>query len=203
LPVGLKESAIMTPAAMQSILNSITVIIDSREHEGKHDHIISYFGSKNIKYVYKKLDFADYSFTCPAVPEYGLPEELNFEKKIVVERKFGLSELCGNILNRKDVEGKRSDERDRLEREFQRAKETGAKFNIMVEDGSFDKILTHQYRSETDPKSFYATLFAFDARYGAYVQFVEKKNAGWFIYNKFRYFLREELKKVEAPTRRS
>jgi hypothetical protein len=188
----------MTDKRISEILHGITVIIDTREHEGKHDHITNYLTSRGINYSYVKLDFADYSFISPPIPEIGLIEPTSFEKKIVIERKFCLSELCGNILTRKDAEGKRKDERDRLEREFQRAKEVKAKFNIMVEDGSFDKILTHKYRSKTDPKSFYATLFAFDARYGAYVQFVEKRNAGWFIYNKFRYFLREELKQPEV-----
>jgi len=186
----------MTDKRLSEILQGITIIIDSREHEGKHDHITNYFDSKKVKYTYGKLDFADYSFISPAIPEFGFPEPIMFDKRIVVERKFGLSELCGNVLNRKDAEGKRKNERDRLEREFQRASEVKAKFNVMVEDGSFDKILTHQYRSETDPKSFYATLFTFDARYNAYVQFVERQNAGWFIYNKFRYFLREEIKNL-------
>jgi glutaminase len=171
----------MTNTAMQQILNSIVVICDTREHEFCNDHILSWFDQQRIPYVRQKLDFGDYSF---------ITAGQSYERKIAIERKMNLTELSGCLAQ----------SRERFEAEFTRANEAGAKLILMCEDGGYDKIIEHKYRTGLSEKSFMASIFTFMHRYGIDVQFVPKRYAGMWIYHNFYYYLREILKKREAES---
>jgi hypothetical protein len=108
------------------------------------------------------------------------------EQRIAIERKHNLDELSGNLAQN----------RDRFERELERAQTDGAKLILMVEDGSWDKIIEHKYRTELSEKSYLASLFTFVHRYNIDIQFIPAYFAGMFIYSQFYYFLREELKNI-------
>ena len=165
------------------ILNGLTVVIDTRENEV--NHITEYYDNKNIPYVFKKLDVGDYSCKLPAHGSlFNMPEPIDFCQKITIERKNGLEELSGCIAQ----------SRDRFEREFERGIISGTKMILMIEDGSYLKILQHNYRTNLNEKSFIATLFSFQARYNLEVQFIPYKMSGWFIYNTLKYYAREFLK---------
>jgi ERCC4-type nuclease len=168
----------MTNKSLQSILNSITVIIDTREHsDGNCANIISYLDCKGIKHISRKLEFGDYSFSVG---------DQSYENKIAIERKASLTELSGNLAQ----------SRARFEAELTRAKETGAKLILMCENGSWDGIIEHKYRTDLSPKSYLASLMSFSSRYGIYIQFVQQKYAGMFIFSTFYYYLRNELKEA-------
>jgi ERCC4-type nuclease len=174
----------MTNNRILELLNSVTIIVDTRENE--NSHITNYFDKNNIKYIYKKLDYGDYSFVAPIITELSIYEGISFEKRLTIERKSGLDELSGNIAQN----------RERFENEFIRCNNDKAKMVLMVEDGSYEKILKHDYRTSLLEKSYIASLFTFVDRYGIDLQFIPGKLAGWFIYNRCRYFFREELKNL-------
>jgi ERCC4-type nuclease len=176
----------MTDKRIADILKGITVIVDTRENENLH--ITDYFASKGIKYIERKLEYGDYSFLSPPIPELGFEKEFSLEFRIAIERKHNLDELSGNLTQ----------SRDRFERELERAQADHAKLILMVENGSWDKIIEHNYRTELNEKSYMASLFTFIHRYNIDIQFIPAKYAGMFIYSQFYYFLRQELKSLEA-----
>jgi ERCC4-type nuclease len=170
----------MTPAAMQSILNSITVIIDSREHqEGNCANIMQYLDSHGIPYVQRCLKFGDYSFEANGE---------SYENRLVIERKSGLDEVSGNLAQN----------RERFIAEIERSKEAGAKFVLMIENGSWQSIRQHKYRTDFNPKSFIGSLKSLRSRYGIDIDFVEKSEAGAHIYEEFYYYLRNLLKETDV-----
>jgi len=65
----------------------------------------------------------------------------------------------------------------------------------MVEGGSWDKIVAGMYRGEYSKESYIATLFSFMAKYSIRINFVSKEFAPTFIYNSFKYFLRDNITK--------
>lgn len=168
-----------TEKELGTLLNSITIIVDTRENV--NDLIIKYFNDKKIPYISKKLDFGDYSCFLPANPELGIPRDLYFG--CAIERKGSLEEISGNLTI----------DRVRLENEFIRAKDS--RFILMIEDPlGFEKIINHKYNTQYSEKSFIASLLTFGHRYGVDIQFIDKKYAGLFIYYQLKYFVREHLK---------
>ncbi len=176
----------MTDKRIKELLRNMQIICDTRENENLH--ITDYFDKYGIKYVEQKLDFGDYSFIAPPIPEIRFNEPASFENRIVIERKSGLTELSGNLAQ----------QRERFEAELIRAKNKKAKLILMVEDGSYEKIMRHDYRTDFNERSYIASLFSFQARYEIEVQFIPAKLAGWFIFNTFYYYFRNELKQLEA-----
>lgn len=86
----------MTDKQIGNIIDSMVVIVDTREKANKH--IIDWLKENNIKYEIEKLDSCDYSFKL-----YG--EYSHLSKSILVERKNSLDELAGNFsINRSRFE---------------------------------------------------------------------------------------------------
>jgi ERCC4-type nuclease len=171
----------MTDKHIQEYLNEMVIICDTRENE--NSHIIEYFKKNNIKYVVRGLKFGDYSFEFPEMSRLG-EDAKPFEFKIAIERKASLEEISGNLAQN----------RERFENEFSRAMAVKAKMILMVESGSYEDILNHKYRTDLNPKSFLASIFAFKTRYNLGFEFVPKHLAGLFIYGTLKFYFREYLK---------
>lgn len=169
-----------TDTELKEILNSIVILIDTRERE--NIHITDYFDKKGIKYKEMKLDHGDYSFYIPANIELGVYRNLYFNDIVTVERKGSLEELSSNFCNG----------RARIEEEFTRKK---GKMYLMIEGSTYEDIVKHNYMTEYNPISFIATLDTFEARYDINTSFITKNASGNFIYHKFKYHLREFFKK--------
>ena len=169
-----------TEAEIKQILKEAIVVIDTREQ--KCSHIIEYFKEKKIPYVCEKLDFGDYTLKVH-LPHLMRPVYL--QDKCVIERKANLNELSGNF-----TQG-----RERIEKEFLRGKGV---IHLLIENANYQDILLHNYTTQYAPKSFIATLKAFEARYDLKVTFL-KDNAysGDFIYKTLIYTLRELLMRGE------
>lgn len=106
---------------IKKLTKEMVILIDTREKE--NSHITNYFDKKGIKYKKQALEFGDYSFMLPQVD--GLTgNELYFHKEIIIERKNSLEELSGNL-------GKN---RDRFEKEFLKARNSGISIHLMVEN---------------------------------------------------------------------
>ena len=169
-----------TEKERKKLLSSINILIDTREQ--KNNHITEYLKKVDTGYKNKKLNFGDYSFFLPANPELGIIRDIYFNDKIAVERKNSLEELSSCFTQ----------DRSRFEAEMIRA--TDCRLFLLIEGGSWEQIAAGDYRTQYNPKSFLASLMAFQHRYHIHIQFMEKELAGKFILGLFHYFLREYLK---------
>ena len=160
-----------TEAELRAELKKLTIICDSREHD---KHCQEYFEKNNIPCIVRKLDSGDYS---------AMLGDYTLEHDVFIERKMGLTEICGNFFQH----------RDRFEREFTRAKAEGAKPFIVIENDSFDDVFLGNYRSKVEPKSLIGSLLTWQVRYNATVCFCSRNNTPKLIYGLLYYYAREKL----------
>ena len=122
----------------------------------------------------RKLDSGDYS---------AMLGDMTMEHDVFIERKSGLTELCGNF----------GVERERFAREFTRAKADGTKPFLLIENDSIDDIFLGNYRSKLQPKSLWGSICTWMTRYNASVIFCSPENTGRVIYGLLYYYARELL----------
>ena len=146
-------------------LKSMVLIVDTREHVT--DDFISRVVDTGLPYTRRKLDFGDYA--CQVTLDTG--KVLSFEKSHVIERKMSLEELASCYCS----------QRERFEAEFQRATDARAKTYLLIENGSLDMIINHDYQTQMHTNAFLASLFAFLARYRCQVVFCNSSNTGRVI----------------------
>lgn len=168
---------------LKNIIKQLVILVDTREQ--KNQHITNYFDKNKIPYRVEKLEFCDYSFLLPPMPEYNLITDLYFHHSIAIERKASLEELSGNL----------SRGRETFENECMRARHVGCKVYLMIENPlGYAAIMNKQYRTDLTPTSYFATMKTFEQRYDLNVQFIPPDSAGYFIVSTFQYYLREYLK---------
>lgn len=168
---------IMTPFEVKVALENLVLLVDTREQD-------TIFFRRRMKeteipYIRQKLDFGDYSAKCTT--DDG--EELDFSGSIAIERKMSLDELCQCYTR----------DRPRFQREFERAKETGAKIYLLVENGTWEKAMEGKYRSQMNPKAFLGSLLAWLARYDCQVIFCEARTSGKLIHEILYREVKERL----------
>ena len=156
----------------------MVIVCDTREHEGKNDHILKYFDDKKIPWVKKKLDYGDYSCYLPKNLELGIIRDLWFDRKIVLERTASLDESAKNCTA----------ERDRIKNEFVQAPENKV---LMIENASYSDMIQGNYHSDYSPKSYYGTIHSFWHKYRLPVMFIpDPAYSGMFIRGYLQYFIR-------------
>ena len=122
---------------------------------------------------------------------------INFQDKVVIERKKDLNELCCNLFDKKDSEGL-----TRFERELKRAKEQEIKVILLAEtEDMHSKILSSKHfrydkASKVSPKAFNSILRALQARYNISIEYCNKKDSARLIHDILYYHAREYLKNV-------
>lgn len=163
----------MSKKDFDSIFSTFKLICDTRENE--NSHIINIFKKHNIQIVYDKLDFADYSCICC---------DYDFRNDIVLERKMNIDEFCNNITRK----------RQQFETELIKAFEVRARLQLLIEEINYIDILNEAYRSNTKQQSIIATLNTYKFRYNIDYIFLDKQASANYIYNYFKYFIREYLK---------
>ena len=150
---------------VEKSLKNIIILYDTREQPTKKlERRISQFGCPALR---KKLDYGDYSIKCILSDN----EEYSMENKVVIERKMDIDELAMCM-------GK---ERKRFETEFERSAKDGAKVYLLIENGSMDKILRHDYSSRMNAKALMASLCAWMPRYNVVPIFCTAANSGKMI----------------------
>lgn len=176
-----------SPFEIEKMLDSITILVDTREQPGKRfDRRMNDLG---CPYLRKKLDFGDYSFLYINLDG----EEVHMDSLIAVERKMDLNELALCF-------GK---ERQRFKREFQRAKDSGASIYLIVEEENWEKAYSgnygqsQRYRSKYNPRAMVASLNAWEQRYDLHVRFCKAETTGKMIKDIFHYYLKEVLENEE------
>lgn len=161
------------------ILKSIIILIDSREKV--FSHIKLWFKSNKIDYEIYTLSFGDYSFYVPKDLELDILEDIYFTDIIAIERKANAEEISGNLTNG----------RDRFKREFDRG---NTKIRLLIEDSNYSDICKGNYTTDFNPKSFVGSLHSIQEEYNVPFFFTDKQHSGEYIYNTFKYYLRNKLK---------
>lgn len=93
-------------------MDKIAIIQDSRQQEGKDQHVIDYFQSLGFKIIRSKLYVGD----------YALINNLS----VIVDRKKDMLEIGSNICDKK--------EHQRFKQELKNAQENNIKLYILIED---------------------------------------------------------------------
>ena len=91
---------------------------------------------------------------------------------MVIERKMSLRELSGNLCQNYD----------RFVREFERASANNASIYLLVEDGSWMKIITGKYNTRFNSKAYLHRLLKLIGTYQIKPIFVHKELSGQMIY---------------------
>lgn len=166
------------------LLKNIVILVDTREHENKNDHILNFFDSNGIAWENKKLNYGDYSFKVLQNEELNIPRDLDFSSQIVVERKHNLEELSGNLTSQS--------ERSRIKKELALA----PKHKVMVvENASYASMVNGEYNTKYAPKSFWASYHSIWHEFDIPIVFMpDQRYTGIFINGYFTYYLRDLLK---------
>ena len=192
------------------------IVVDSREKVNNHilnrfEEGFEYKVSHHDMYVGKKSTYSD-----PVnyyIQEKGLKtgdytiaiqlpnkDVLNFQDKIVIERKADLNELCSNLF---DSKSKDEEGLTRFERELKRAYEQNIKVHLVVETTDMhSKILSSKHfrydkASKVNPKAFYSMLHTLATRYNLSIWYTDKKDSARLIHDILYYGAREFLKGVQ------
>ena len=169
----------MHPVEVKSALESMVCLVDTREQGTPR--LRARLKEIGFSWERKKLNFGDYSVKCDAI---------DLSETIAVERKMDLDELCNCYCK----------ERKRFEREFERAKQAGAKVYLLIEDGSWEDAYSGKYRSRMSPESLVASIQAWLARYNCQVIFCRQHTTGKLIHDILYRELKEALENYEPDS---
>lgn len=156
---------------IQSCLNSMKILVDSAEQPtDEYKRRCESFG---VPYERRNLDFGDYTYDCLLPTGKWLHEtDMAIKGDAVIERKMSLQELSGNLCQNWD----------RFCREFDRAVEHKASIYLLVEDGSWMKIITGKYGTKFNNKAYLHRLLKLISVYNIKPIFVHKELSGQMIY---------------------
>lgn len=176
----------MDPFEIKEVLKSMVVLHDTREQQT--DRARRRYESFGLPHRAATLDYGDYTYNAT------LPNKLNIYNEFsticpqcVIERKMDLAELSQCVIQHKD----------RFEREFQRAQASNAKIFLIVENGSWEHIIAHKYRTKVHPNAFMAALTALMIRYDLNVIFCKEESSGRIIREILHRDLKERLERGE------
>lgn len=157
----------MHPSEIEDVMKTFTIIIDSREQDT--DRSRQRYKQFQCPYKREKLDFGDYS----AILYLPDGRTLSLTDKCVIERKMNLDELCMCY----------SHDRKRFEREFERAKASGAKVYLLLENATFEKAYAGRYRSLMHPQALISSMLAWLARYRCQLLMCKAETSGKLIHD--------------------
>lgn len=131
----------------------------------------------------EKLCAGDYSVECTT--DNGV---FTLADKVCIERKMSADELATCY----------GTERDRFEREFERAKQAHIRLYLLCESATYENIYNHKYRSRLAQAAYTASLFAWMARYDCHVIFYKAETAPKIIHDVLYRELKERLERGDA-----
>lgn len=166
---------------IDKIIKSMIILVDSREKQ--NSHIVMWLKHNKISFVKYKLDFGDYSFKIPINEKLNINEEIYFDNEIAIERKANAEEISNNLTV----------DRDRFKREFKRGNN---KIRILIEDSSYENICNGQYDTDFNANSFVGSLHSIQEEFNAPFFFTTKEFSGKYIYNTFKYYLKNINKEI-------
>lgn len=165
----------MNPFEVNAALKSMVILWDTREQQTPR-------ARKRLEQIQVPIErvalsFGDYSAKCNA---------LDLRDSVAIERKMDLTELAHCYCQ----------DRERFTREFERAKESGAKLYLLIENGSLDDAYSGHYRARVHPASLTASILAWLARYDCQILFCSANNTGKVVHDVLYRELKERLEEM-------
>lgn len=170
---------------IREALSTFQILTDTREHATPK--ATERYQSFGVPYARATLRYGDYCgmITLPTGPIYDISETVS--PCCIIERKMSLEELA-MCFGRG---------RDRFEREFQRARDAGAKIYLLTENGSWEAILNHRYKSRMTPQALMASITAWTVRYDITPLFCRAPTSGKLIREVLYRDMKERLQRGE------
>ena len=171
---------------IEATLKSFRIIADTREQATPASK--ERFAAFGVPVERATLRYCDYAanITLPGGrPLHDIARTLS--PACVIERKMSLDELAGCFTR----------SRERFEREFVRALDSGARVYLLVEDASFEGILNHRYKSRFSPAAYMASLTAWMIRYDITPLFCRRPTSGAVIKEVLYRDIKERLERGE------
>lgn len=168
------------PAEITAALRGMVILVDTREQDTPK--LRRRLEQMEVPTEREALNFGDYSAKFP------LPscEWLSLKDHVCIERKMSLDELAGCFGR----------ERARFLREFERAKEHGAKLYLLIENASWENAFAGKYRSKMTPQSLTASMLAWLARYDCQIIMCRPETTGKLIHDILYREGKERLEKM-------
>lgn len=170
----------MNSAEIQQVLDTLTLIVDTREQD------TPLFRKRmkqiEIPYIRRKLDYGDYS--AKVIDVDG--SEIDLSSQFAVERKMSIDELAQNMTR----------SRSRFIREFERAAAAGAKTYLLVENASWEKAYSGEYRTQVNPNALTASMIAWLARYNCQLIMCKKETTPKLLHDICYREAKEYLAKI-------
>lgn len=168
-----------------AVLASFRVVIDNREQDTVKAHRrYKAFGETERG----TLSYGDYCGNIDIDGKPLLDTSARISPACAIERKMSLDELAMCFTRG----------RERFEREFERAKEAGAKIYLLVENATYEDIMKHRYRSKFASTAFLASLLTWAVRYDITVVFCRAETSGELIREILIRDMRERLERDEC-----
>ena len=199
-----------TETEIDKILDSMVVLIDTREQ--KCEHIKEWLEAKKRPYKITTVKLGDYSCYIPNGSFKGQTRDIYFTDDIVIERKSCIDELAMNLRTKKDnlkdinkeavellgekyLEKILKSDYMRLKQEFTALNKYGTNFVIYIEDENYLKNLkSGNYRSKYEKGTLYKRLKALEREFKTLIMPVSTEDVAAEIYNTLRYAVRDILK---------
>lgn len=155
----------MHPVEVQAALDGAVLLLDTREQDTAR--LRARLTMAALPFERQKLDFGDYSAKFP------LPDGswYDMSRDVAIERKMDLDEICQCYTR----------ERERFQREFDRAKAVNAKIYLLIENATYEQVLSGRYRSRMQPNALAASIFAWLARYDCQILMCKQATSGRLI----------------------
>ena len=162
-----------------AMLQSMQILVDTREQNTERAR--KRYSTFGVPYSRATLSYGDYCYNAQLPNGDWLFKEGEIvAAPIAIERKMNLDELAMCFTR----------ERDRFEREFQRAKANNARIFLLIENATWENLLNGKYRSKYNQNAFLASLAAWIIRYDLQLIFCKEETSGRLI----KEFLYRDLK---------
>ena len=170
----------------QEVLRSIEILVDTREQPTKR--AMKRYERFGCPYCRCTLSYGDYSYNATFCRmEQSNDLAATVLPACVVERKMSLDELAACFCKG----------RSRFTKEFERAREQGARIYLIVENASWENLLNGKYRTKMDAKAFTASVTAFMVRFNLNIIFCKEETSGDLIKEILYRDLKERLERGE------
>ena len=169
-----------------NMLESMVILTDTREKPTNRAE--KRYKSFEAPYERRTLSYGDYTYNAQLPNgEWLFKDDKTVCGYAIIERKESLDELASCLTH----------SRDRFEREFQRAKDHGARIFLLVENATWENLLAGRYRSQFNEKAFFASLCAWLVRYDLQLVFCKEETSGKIIKELLYRDLKERIERGE------
>ena len=166
-------------------LSTFRILVDNREQATPK--AVERYKSFGVPFERATLNYGDYCgvITVNGSSIYDISKDV--KASCVIERKMSLDELASCFTR----------SRDRFRREMERACSSGSKVYLLVENGSYEGIIKHRYKSRYNPTAFLASLTAWTVRYNIIPIFCKAETSGQIIKEILYRDMKERLERGE------